>query len=238
MQSRFTELLCAIVLGILLFPDLAEVDINAYLIDINEKAERLSPEVRRVIEEFRLQLDNNAAYARRHFQVELAVLQEKLHSAISSVTLPQLPKLPQVSSVKPTKQYLPPRPTPVKISPKEVKPSNTRPVNMLITGYYTPERGALCLMKSYEAEVRMNGTGITRSGAVANRGTVSADKMFPFGTEFEIEGYGHGVVLDRGGRIGPRRLDVHFGKGKKGCRDAVQWGRRAVQVWITKWGRG
>lgn len=59
-------------------------------------------------------------------------------------------------------------------------------------------------------------------------GTVAADTRYhPFGTRFQIPGYGRGVVEDRGGAIrGPQRLDVYFDSHD----DARQWGRRKVKV--------
>lgn len=63
-------------------------------------------------------------------------------------------------------------------------------------------------------------------------GTIAADtKYYPFGTRFDIPGYGKGVVADRGGAIkGPKRLDLYFRSHAK----ALSWGRKKVDVIILK----
>lgn len=70
-------------------------------------------------------------------------------------------------------------------------------------------------------------SGLTAAGTVPGPGTVAAPPGFAFGTELEIDGYPWpGVVLDRGGAIGPGRLDVFV----PDCRAAREWGRRPVRV--------
>ncbi len=63
-----------------------------------------------------------------------------------------------------------------------------------------------------------------------NDGTLAADtKHYPFGTRMYIPGYGWGRVEDRGRNIkGPNRIDLYFNSHD----DALQWGRRKVQVTI------
>lgn len=64
-------------------------------------------------------------------------------------------------------------------------------------------------------------------------GSVAADtKYYPFGSEFEIPGYGVGRVEDRGASVkGPRRVDIYFSS----RREALQWGRkRNVPVEIRR----
>lgn len=63
-------------------------------------------------------------------------------------------------------------------------------------------------------------------------GTIAADtKYYPFGTRMYVPGWGWGVVADRGSAIkGPNRLDLYFDSHQ----DALQWGRRRVQVEIER----
>jgi hypothetical protein len=63
-------------------------------------------------------------------------------------------------------------------------------------------------------------------------GTIAADtNCYPFGTRMLVPGYGWGMVLDRGGAIkGPDRIDLYFDSHQ----DALQWGRRRLQVQIDR----
>jgi len=68
--------------------------------------------------------------------------------------------------------------------------------------------------------------GITASGkpVTANGGRFcAADKSVPFGTMLDIPGYGTVPVLDRGGAIKGRRLDVYFPTHKEALRWGVKW---------------
>lgn len=64
----------------------------------------------------------------------------------------------------------------------------------------------------------------------AHDGTIAADtRYYPFGTRMYVRGYGYGVVEDRGSAIkGANRLDLYFDSHG----DALQWGRRRVEVTI------
>lgn len=61
-------------------------------------------------------------------------------------------------------------------------------------------------------------------------GTIAADtRYYPFGTRMYVPGYGWGRVEDRGGAIkGPDRIDLYF----TSHQEALQWGRRRVEVTI------
>jgi 3D (Asp-Asp-Asp) domain-containing protein len=77
-----------------------------------------------------------------------------------------------------------------------------------------------------------NARGITASGRpVTANGVrfVAADKMLPFGTIVAVPGYGTVPVLDRGGAIKGRRLDVFFPTHA----EALVWGRQTlvVRIW-------
>ncbi len=63
-------------------------------------------------------------------------------------------------------------------------------------------------------------------------GTIAADtRYYPFGTRMYVPGYGWGVVADRGGAIkGPDRIDIFYDSHG----DALQWGRRRVEVIIER----
>lgn len=63
-------------------------------------------------------------------------------------------------------------------------------------------------------------------------GTIAADTAYyPFGTRMYVPGYGWGRVEDRGSAIkGPTRIDIFY----HAHRDALQWGRRRVNVTIER----
>ena len=69
---------------------------------------------------------------------------------------------------------------------------------------------------------------ITASGTTTGPGTIAAPPEIPFGTRMYIEGYGEGIVRDRGGDIQGNRLDAWMAS--RG--EALRWGRKTVQVII------
>lgn len=100
-----------------------------------------------------------------------------------------------------------------------------RTMNMVVTGYSPDARSC-----------GASADGITASGySVWTNGMymVAADtRMLPFGTLVSIPGYNNGLpvpVLDRGGAIKGRRLDLLFPTHEI----ARQWGRQSVE--ITVW---
>lgn len=73
--------------------------------------------------------------------------------------------------------------------------------------------------------------GITASGTIVSRGTVSVDpRVIPLGTKLYVEGYGHAYALDTGGAIKGNRIDLYVETKK----EAFEWGRRQAKVWILK----
>jgi len=64
----------------------------------------------------------------------------------------------------------------------------------------------------------------------SQRGTIAADtNYYPLGTKMIVEGWGKGIVDDRGGAIkGPRRLDLFFARHSQ----ADAWGRKMACVEI------
>jgi len=61
-------------------------------------------------------------------------------------------------------------------------------------------------------------------------GTIAADTQhYPFGTRIYVEGYGYGIVEDRGSAIkGSKRLDLYYNSHAA----ALKWGRQHINVQI------
>ena len=105
-------------------------------------------------------------------------------------------------------------------------------LKMDTTGYIKPEKD----QKNYRQLVKLNGKGvITAYGKVQrvatkdHEGTIAADpkhKILTPGRKVYIEGYGYGIVEDRGGSIKKNRLDLFMGNGKAGYQLAKIWGRK------------
>lgn len=56
---------------------------------------------------------------------------------------------------------------------------------------------------------------------------IAADtSIYPFGTTFNVPGYGVAVVKDRGGAIKGNRLDLYFSTHQA----ALNWGRQTIEV--------
>jgi len=72
--------------------------------------------------------------------------------------------------------------------------------------------------------------GITASGEFAIGKFCAADSIIPFGLELDIPGYGIVPVLDRGGKIKGRKLDVFFPTHQ----EALEWGRQKLEIhcWV------
>ena len=68
--------------------------------------------------------------------------------------------------------------------------------------------------------------GITASGANAEGKLIAAPKEIPFGTWIDIPNYGYAEVLDRGGAIKGRRLDVFFPTHQ----EALNWGVKYLRI--------
>ncbi|GEN35757.1 3D domain-containing protein [Aneurinibacillus danicus] len=77
--------------------------------------------------------------------------------------------------------------------------------------------------------------GITASGHRTKVGyTVAAGRHIPFGTVLYIEGVGYRTVHDRGGAIKGNKIDVFVSSTKQ----ARQFGRQSLDVYVVKWGDG
>lgn len=69
----------------------------------------------------------------------------------------------------------------------------------------------------------------TATGINPYRGVIAVDpKVIPLGTELYVEGYGYGEALDTGGAVKGNRIDLFF----ETKSEALNWGRRDVQVYI------
>ena len=68
--------------------------------------------------------------------------------------------------------------------------------------------------------------GITASGAPAKGKLIAAPKSIPFHTWIDIPGYGYAEVLDRGGAIKGRRLDLLFPTHQ----EALNWGVQYLEI--------
>ncbi len=76
-----------------------------------------------------------------------------------------------------------------------------------------------------------SGTYPTASGTYPKRGTIAVDpKVIPMGTLMYVEGYGFGRAEDTGGAIKGNKIDVYMNSN----REAYQWGRKQVRIFIIK----
>ncbi|OIP80222.1 hypothetical protein COW94_03585 [Candidatus Peregrinibacteria bacterium CG22_combo_CG10-13_8_21_14_all_44_10] len=111
-----------------------------------------------------------------------------------------------------------------------------------ISAYYSPlPDQAYYYMGSYDAEIRMNGSGVNGAdGTPVYPGMIAAPSNYEFGTKMYISGIGMVAVHDRGGAIvnaGQRnqnydRLDVWMGYGDEGLERALNWGKRDIEVTV------
>jgi 3D (Asp-Asp-Asp) domain-containing protein len=103
-------------------------------------------------------------------------------------------------------------------------PSTRRTIRMEVTAYCPC---ALCC--GFESRLTASGKHVSY-----NEGKfVAADTdLLPFGTKLVIPGYADGKaveVIDRGGAIKGRKLDVYFDDHAT----ALQWGRRTIEVTLA-----
>ncbi len=107
---------------------------------------------------------------------------------------------------------------------------------VLATAYYAPlPNQSHYATGSYSGDIRLNGTGITKSGKVVEVGHIAADwSVLPQGTIVYVPGYGRGVVEDIGSAIIGNRIDVFMGYGEEGLDKALQWGRRMLEIKIVR----
>lgn len=114
----------------------------------------------------------------------------------------------------------------------------------IVTAYYSPLKWQKKYSTgSYWGDIRLNGEWTHwASGSPVYYGFIAAPKNYPFGTKIYLEGFGNGVVEDRGGAIvnaGKRwheydRLDIWMWYGDVGLNRALNWGKRTVN-WKILW---
>jgi len=74
-------------------------------------------------------------------------------------------------------------------------------------------------------------TGYTATGILAREGVVAVDpRVIPLGTTVFVPGYGIAIAADTGGAIVGNRIDLCMDR----YGDAVNFGRRTVQVYVLK----
>lgn len=66
--------------------------------------------------------------------------------------------------------------------------------------------------------------GVTASGHVIRQGDMLIAADLPFGTMITVPGYGRAPVLDRGGALKNKRLDILFHSHSA----ALEWGRQTL----------
>ncbi|MDP2624620.1 MAG: peptidoglycan-binding protein [Candidatus Peregrinibacteria bacterium] len=111
-----------------------------------------------------------------------------------------------------------------------------------ISAYYSPCEGqSYYVTGSYDGDIRLNGRGTNGAdGTEVYPGMIAAPSTYPFGTKISIPGIGMTTVHDRGGAIvqaGERgesydRLDVWMGWCEDGLYQALNWGRKTLDVTI------
>ncbi len=105
----------------------------------------------------------------------------------------------------------------------------------LVTAYYSPAPNQpYFLTGSYASEIRLNGKGLytasTRPVSQYKYMFVAADPCFEFGSKVDLDQLGTYYVLDRGGAIKDKRIDLWFGFGEKARRAAKLFGRQYLWV--------
>ena len=109
----------------------------------------------------------------------------------------------------------------------------------LVTAYYSPSPSQeYFLTGDYKSEIRLNGKGLFTASTMPVSDNkfafVAADPCFEFGEFINISDMGNYVVLDRGGAIKDKRIDVWFGFGEAARKAAKSFGRQYKQVTYSK----
>ena len=105
----------------------------------------------------------------------------------------------------------------------------------VLSAYYSPLPGQnYYATGSYASEIVLNGGGIiTASGRYVDEipyAFVAAPPCFAFGDIIQVENLGYFKVLDRGGAIKGKRLDVWVGYGNSGLRTALNFGKKTLFI--------
>jgi 3D (Asp-Asp-Asp) domain-containing protein len=121
---------------------------------------------------------------------------------------------------------------------KEETVEKTRNQEMVVvaTAYYgvLPNQSSYTT-GSYKGDIKLNGTGITKSGKPVKVGHIAAEwSILPEGTRVYVPGYGDAVVEDIGPAIKGKRIDLFMGYGEEGLEKAIKWGKRSVKIEIKE----
>lgn len=105
----------------------------------------------------------------------------------------------------------------------------------VLSAYYSPLPGQnYYATGSYASEIVLNGGGIiTASGRYVDEipyAFVAAPPCFEFGEVIQVENLGYFKVLDRGGAIRGKRLDVWVGYGNEGLNTALNFGKKSFFI--------
>lgn len=105
----------------------------------------------------------------------------------------------------------------------------------VVSAYYSPLPGQeRYATGTYVGDIRLNGGGVVTASGVkvadAPGAFVASPSCYSFGTVLEFAGMGNYLVLDRGGAIQGKRLDLWTGYGDEGLNAALAWGKRTVSV--------
>lgn len=105
----------------------------------------------------------------------------------------------------------------------------------VVSAYYSPLPGQeRYATGTYTGDIRLNGGGVTTASGVkvadAPGAFLAAPSCFEFGEIVELAGMGNYIILDRGGAIKGKRLDLWLGYGDEGLNAALQWGKRSASL--------
>jgi hypothetical protein len=107
-------------------------------------------------------------------------------------------------------------------------------ITVEVTGYYKPVPGQKhYAFGSYEADVKMNGNGITANGENAYVGGAATSNftIAPFESCWMIDDLGRVRINDRKGKLTESlQLDIFCGEGDKGCDAALALGRKRLRA--------
>ncbi|MDD3646568.1 MAG: hypothetical protein PHH06_04115 [Candidatus Gracilibacteria bacterium] len=109
----------------------------------------------------------------------------------------------------------------------------------IVTAYYSPLPDQKHYTTgSYGGDLKLNGKGhTTASGKPVEVGLLAGPSNYPYGTKIYFDGFGVGVVEDRGGAIVKAgvsgyehdRIDIWMGYGDEGLMRAKKWGKRVLK---------
>ncbi len=121
----------------------------------------------------------------------------------------------------------------------DVSTATKTTVDATVTGYYSPRPGQAKYSKgNYADEKEMNAPKDPKTASgidVAKGAVVVDDSKYPFGTVFEIPGYGRGIAVDTGGKVNGTHLDLWSGIGDAGLDNALRIGNKPALITVYTW---